>query len=198
MRVYRETLLSAICVLFSLQSALSQPTVTDISSENCHIQIDAMELDGAQGHCKLYDYGNMGTRNVYIFRSNQDYVFWGYYLQAKGRYFPDNTNKAAIKKQFTGWPYIKDNWSSISAFDPRTTYVNKNLKVVLYKIILKNELGCVAFSKGFGARENDIQGVGGQSSSNQIGGMVCPISANASASGLLTILESINWSGQIH
>ena len=63
------------------------------------------------------------------------------------RFYRHQPGKSQTTRSLKEWNYVKDNWISIKAAEPR---LNDNLKVVLYEVDLKQEKRCLE-GYGFGS-----------------------------------------------
>ena len=161
---------------------------------DCPVQISNPIFMGLQGSCNAREFRGGGRLNVFAY--NQKAVAWISYAQAgTNRYYPHQTGKSQTTKSLKQWNYIKDNWISIKAANPRTTYVNGNLKVVLYEVDLNKEKRCLGFSHGFGNSGD----TGGNPGANKIlHALICSVDnslANTDLVEMLTQLEikSFRW-----
>ena len=161
---------------------------------NCPVQINNSMFTELQGSCNAYESRGGGRLNFVAY--NQTVVAWISYMQAgTNRFYRHQPGKSQTTRNLKEWNYINDNWISIKAAKPRTTYVNDNLKVVLYEVDLNLEKRCLGFSHGFG----NAGDTGGAPGSNKIlYALICPLDkslANADLVKMLTELEirSFRW-----
>ena len=181
------------CLLFSnlLSSQATAADKIEYTFSDCPMQIEETFLDGAQGSCSVYTYGNSGGASLNLIAYNQNLVVWAANQRAgTNRYYKHSNSKQNTKKYLQNWPYIKDNWGDIRAATPRTTYVGDELKVVLYEIDLQQEKNCIGFSKGYGNTEGDQGGSAG--ASDVMSALACPINVDIGTDELLAMLESIS------
>ena len=167
---------------------------TEYNFNECPVQINNPIFTELQGSCNAYELRGGGRLNTVAY--NKNVVAWVSFMQAgTNRYYPHRTSKSQTEKSLKVWSYIKDNWISIKAAKPRTTYVNGNLKVVLYEVNLNREKRCLGFSHGYGSSGD----TGGNPGSNKIlHALICSLDeslANADLVEMLTQLEikSFRW-----
>ena len=189
------------CFLMLLVFAISQTiNVTKANQEtkydfaNCPVQISNPMFTGLQGSCNAYESRGGGRLNFVAY--NQKAVAWISYMQAgTNRFYRHQPGKSQTTRNLKEWNYVKDNWISIKAAKPRTTYVNDNLKVVLYEVDLNQEKRCLGFSHGFG-NSGDTGGAPGYN--KVLYALICPLDkslVNADLVEMVTELKikSFRW-----
>ena len=181
-------------LLFSSASQASEKEV--ISYDKCVLKIETNLMNGAQGNCTAHRYKRKGSRNLFLVRHNDDFLVFTYYFQAgPGLFFTGSGHKQKVTKRAKMWNYIKDNFISIEKHNPKTTRLSNDMKVILYKINLTKEKGCLAFAKGFGSAASDFSDGANSGSSKELGAVVCPLSAPSDSQTLMKVLQAVQVSG---
>ena len=167
---------------------------TEYNFDECPVQINNPIFTELQGSCNAYELRGGGRLNTVAY--NKNVVAWVSFMQAgTNRFYRHQPGKSQTTRSLKEWNYVKDNWISIKAAEPRTTYVNDNLKVVLYEVDLKQEKRCLAFSHGFGSSGD----TGGAPGSNKIlHALICPRDKSLVNADLLEIvtelkIKSFRW-----
>jgi len=183
--------------LIALIIIINLPTLTFAAGDkktlqyvDCPLTFADGVFDEAKGNCDVISYGNSGTKNVFLIRHNSDYVVFSTMLKGgPGRFFPFNRGLSATQKQLSIWNYIKKNWSDIKAFEPRTAYTADDKKVVLYRVNLQKERGCVAFVMPFGASSNSLAGANGDGHQIILSMLACPKNQSVTEAELVGIVS---------
>jgi len=156
--------------------------------EKCPLQFKNANFNGLEGSC-IENKHSIGGGSLSFVGYNSRFVAWVVYMKAgTNRYYPHIPGKGQTEKNMKRWDYIKKHWQSIKPSDPRTTYVNKDQKVVLYEIDLEKQKNCIGFSSGYGAAGRTG---GNPGKSTVLNALLCPLTANSTKQETLEILESL-------
>ena len=183
--------LVALILLLNLPSlSFAAGDKKTVPYSDCPINFTDGMFDDAKGNCDIVSHGNTGTKRVYLIRHNSDYVVFSTMLKGgPGRFFPFSRGLSTTRKQLSIWKYVKKNWSDIQAFEPRTAYTADEKKVVLYRVNLQKERGCVGFAMPFGASTNSLAGATGDGYRMVLSMLVCPRTESISELDLVSVVS---------
>ena len=165
-----------------------------LSRDDCAINIEHPVFDTVDHSCDLFSYQRKGSNVTYMVLVSESHVaFASYHQGGPGLFYPFSGDvKRDTENYLKSFPYIDDNWERIYNLSRKnkTAYTASNEKVVLSKVDLRQQTGCIGFSKGMGARQ-PIQG--GTGSNQMINLLLCDLKNADLEEDLIEIIETISF-----